>query len=101
MNTELEELDEVTPLKVLRDNEMVQVLPIMGKRPVVIKSIKDARRLLSRLITGLQQQTVSGDVVKTLVYVLQAYVQTARLTDVEERLDALEKGVHNEPSKAA
>jgi len=93
MNTELEELDEVTPLKVLHDNEMEQVLPLMNLRPVVIKNIKDARRLLSRLITGLQKQTVSGQTAKDIVYVCQAYVQTAKLTDIEERMDRLEKGV--------
>ena len=63
------------------------------RRPKAIRvsSIKDARRLLSRLISQLQQGTVLSRDAKDLTYLLSIYVQITRESDLEERLEALEK----------
>lgn len=63
----------------------------LAVRPVKIRGVKDAKRLLSRLIYELQQGIVSGRDAKDLCYLLNSYVQITKETEFEERLKALEE----------
>lgn len=60
-----------------------------NERPV--KSAKDARRMLSRLISEFRAGEIEGTNAKTLCYLLQTYVNIQKDTEIEERILALEK----------
>jgi hypothetical protein len=59
-------------------------------RPIKIKTIADAQRLLSRLIFDLQKGQVGGRLAKDLCYLLINYVQISRDTVIEARVEAIE-----------
>lgn len=62
--------------------------PLRGVR---VRTLKDAKRLLSRLITQLQAGTIEGKNAKDLTYVLSVFVQVVKDSDIEERLTKLEE----------
>ncbi len=69
------------------------------RRAIRIKSISDARRLLSRLIFQLQGEEIESRFAKDLCYLAISYVNIARDSDIESRLDELEqKVIDNEKS---
>jgi hypothetical protein len=59
------------------------------ERPV--KNVKDARRLLSRLISEFRAGEIQGTDAKTMCYLLSTYVQITKDTELEERIKRLEK----------
>lgn len=83
---------EVTQFNVLSSKPLTGPLPIMGLRPVAVHTAKDARRLLSRLIIGLQKREIVGQECKDLVYVLTAFLNGCKMVEIENRLSSLEKG---------
>ncbi len=58
-----------------------------------VRNIQDARRLLSRLILQLQTGAIEGRQAKDLTYILISYVQIARESDLEVRLEELERAL--------
>jgi len=65
------------------------VLP--GKIPR-IRTAKDAKKLLGRLISSFARGEVANNDAKDLAYLLSVYVTTCTAADIEERIEALEKG---------
>lgn len=64
--------------------------PSLGKA-IKINTVKDAKRLLSRLIYGLQTGTIGNQLAKDLTYLLISYVNICRDVEFETRLKDLEE----------
>ena len=62
-----------------------------GPRPVRVRKLKDAKRLLSRLIVQLQAGTIAGQDAKDLCYLLSTFVQIVRDGELETRIERLER----------
>ena len=56
-----------------------------------IRNVKDARRLLSRIISEFRAGKIEGTDAKTMAYLLSVYVQITKDTELEERILQLEK----------
>jgi hypothetical protein len=61
-----------------------------GYTPIKINNLKDARRLLSRLIYQLQTGEVESKLAKDICYLLISYVNIFKAFEFEERLAELE-----------
>lgn len=66
-------------------------LPLGYKNPIRISSVRDARRLLARLIREFQTGRVEDRWAKTLTYLVVSYVSVTRDSEIEERLQRLEE----------
>lgn len=88
--------DEVTspkPFKVLdlkQSDYGVCPMPFLDGRPVPVKNVKDASKLLGRLIKHFQEGTVESSFAKTLCYLLQTFVNIHAQSSLEERIERLE-----------
>jgi len=60
-------------------------------RPVKVRSLKDAKRLLSRLIVQLQSGQVTGQAAKDLTYLLSVFLQLVRDHELEQRIKRIEQ----------
>lgn len=61
-----------------------------------LKNIKDARLLLSRLISGFQTGLISSADAKALTYMLVSYLSITRDNGIEDRLEKLEAHVQEQ-----
>ena len=57
-----------------------QVIPLSKynlspSRPVKVRTLRDAKRLLSRMITQLQAGTIKGQDAKDLCYLISTFIQ--------------------------
>jgi hypothetical protein len=64
-----------------------------------VTNIKQAKRLLTRIIRGYQENRYTDKKVKTLAYLLQVMVQIVKEFEFNERLSKLEERIKNERSK--
>lgn len=67
-----------------------------GMNAVNVRSIKDARRLLSRIITQFQKDEIKGTKAKTLTYLLVQYVhiyEVEKIEELETKLENLENSL--------
>lgn len=71
----------------------VELAETIGLKPGRLSNLKDAKRLCSRLIRSFIKGEVSGSDAKTLSYLLSTYVTIAQGSDIEERIDGLEKKI--------
>jgi hypothetical protein len=62
-------------------------------RPVKVRSLKDAKRLLSRLIVQLQSGQVKGSDAKDLTYLLSVFLQLVRDHELEQRIKRIEQTI--------
>jgi len=60
-------------------------------RPIRIRSVKDARRLLARILKQLQLQEIPESRAKTISYVANSYAKLYEISELEERVTELEK----------
>ena len=60
-------------------------------RPIRIRSVKDARRLLARVLKQLQLEKISESRAKTISYVANSYAKLYEVSELEERVTELEK----------
>ena len=60
-------------------------------RPIRIRSVKDARRLLARILKQLQLEEISENRAKTISYVANSYAKLYEVSELEERVSELEK----------
>ena len=79
-------------LNVLHEGGLSKATTLMALRPVKISTARDAKRLAARLIHGFQEQTITSQDAKDLMYLIISYIQIVRQTEIEDRLNALEKG---------
>jgi hypothetical protein len=63
--------------------------------PVEVHNVRDAKRLLSRLITQLQNDEVEDKKAKSICYLLQTYVNITKEYEIEERLRKIEEAITN------
>jgi len=73
-----------------------QVIPLSKynlnpSRPVKVRTLKDAKRLLSRIIIQLQAGTIKGQDAKDLCYLISTFIQLVRDYELEERIKKLEQ----------
>lgn len=56
-----------------------------------IRSIADARRALSTLISDFRAGTIAAPDARTMCYLLSTYVAVSKDTELEDRVSALEQ----------
>lgn len=78
-----------------KTNELSYTGNIAGKieRPVKVKSISDAKRLLSKLIYKLQTGEINGQNAKDMTYLLISYVNMVKDNEFENRLTEIEEKI--------
>ncbi len=69
--------------------------PSVLKKPIRLTKLRDAQRLLSRLITEFQTGSVDSQWAKSLCYLVISYVQVARDVEMEARIEDLERQIEN------
>jgi len=60
------------------------------------KNINDAKRILSKLISGFIRGEIEDTKAKTLCYLLTVYVSVIRETELEKRISEIEKTIEGE-----
>ena len=65
--------------------------PPVLERPVRVNNVKQAKKLLSKLIYGLQTGEIEGRKAKDLTYLLSVFISIVRETETEERITELER----------
>ncbi len=63
---------------------------IAGKIPKV-RSLKQAKRLMSKLISSFVAGEISANDSKTLAYLVSTFIEVAGAADIEQRLDDIEQ----------
>ncbi len=66
------------------------ILPL-PKKPIEVRNLRTAKRLLSRIITAFQRNEIEDSRAKTLAYLLVSYVSLTRDYEFEERISKLEQ----------
>ena len=88
MNNRSSQLQVINPKEDIGNN-----VTLLDK-PVRIRKLKDAKRLLSRLIHEFQKGTINNRDAKDLCYLIVSFVQIAKDVDLEERINQLEERVN-------
>jgi hypothetical protein len=81
-------------LQLITDKLVNSSYPPINK-PIKIKNIRDAKRLLSRLIYHLQIGTVENQTAKDLCYLTICYINVIKELEFEARLKNLEEKANN------
>jgi len=85
-------IGEESSLKVIKMNEdNPGYTPLFVGKPVRITKVRDAKRLLSKLILGFQKGEIKNQDAKDLTYMLISYVNICTQVDFETRLRSLEE----------
>jgi len=63
----------------------------LKEKPIRVKNLRDAKKLLARLLVAFQRQELDGRKAKDLAYLLSVYVSIVKDSDLEERLRILEE----------
>ncbi len=63
--------------------------------PIKVTSLKNAKRLLSRLIYDLQSGMIENQTAKDLTYLLVSYVNVFKQYEIEKRIDEIEKRIYD------
>ena len=64
-------------------------------RPVRVRTVRDARRLLARILKQLQLDEISESRAKTISYVANSFAKLYEVSELEERVTELEKLISN------
>ncbi len=65
----------------------------LKERPVRVRSLKDAKKLLARLLVGFQRGEIQGEDARTLCHIISTYIQLVKDLDLEARIVELEERV--------
>ena len=60
-------------------------------RPIRVRTVRDARRLLARVLKQLQLEEISESRAKTISYVANSFAKLYEVSELEERVTELEK----------
>ena len=82
-----------TSLQVINTKLLTEDSSNLLATPVKIRQLKDAKRLLSKLITEFQKGTIKSREAKDLCYLIVSYVNIAKDIDLEERIKSLEENL--------
>ena len=94
-----DESDETEqPIRIADATDSSASAPFTAEQPVqeraiVVRNIKDAKRLMSRLIHLVQIGRITSRQAKDLTYLLTMYVNISRVADIEERLGDVEEKI--------
>jgi hypothetical protein len=64
-------------------------------RPIRVRSIHDAERLLARVLMQLQKEDISEGKAKTFAYVANSYAKMLEVSEFDKRITELENMVRN------
>ena len=70
--------------------EVTTAPPLLG-RHIKVNNVKQAKRLLSKLIYGLQTGEIDSRKAKDITYLLSVMITVIKETEFDERLKELEK----------
>jgi hypothetical protein len=88
VDTETAENEPSRRLQVIDGGNVAGSIPPFATKP--IRTVKDAKRMLARLIHGFQCGQIEGTDAKTLCYLLISYSQLVKDHDFEDRIKQLE-----------
>ena len=61
--------------------------PSLNEKPVIVKDVKTAKRLLSRLISEYQTGGVNETYCKTLCYMLNVFISIEKELETQQRIE--------------
>jgi hypothetical protein len=70
-----------------QDNRLIPSL----KTALRVSSIRDASRLMARVVYEFQRLNISSENAKTLAYLLQCYINSFRMAEIEDEVLKLEQ----------
>ena len=78
-----------------KDTKLIELQTDKGNTPLVkavkVRTIKDAKRLMSKLITGFQQGIIAGRDAKDMAYLLTVFLQIVKDFEIEKRIESIEQ----------
>ena len=81
-----------------KTTQMIETKKLKGSYtpsiPIKVTSLKNAKRLLSRLIFDLQNGTIENQTAKDLTYLLVSYVNVFKQYEIEKRIEEIEKRIN-------
>ena len=72
--------------------QVIQIPPLL-KKPVRVSKLKDAKRLLSRLIYEFQLGTLSGRDAKDLTYLISQFIAACKEIEFDDRIKLIEQKI--------
>jgi hypothetical protein len=82
-----------------KSEQLIQIKKVSGRytpeSAIKVTNLKQAKRLLSRLIYDLQTGTIENQNAKDLTYLLVSYVNVFKQYEIEQRLDLIEKQIND------
>lgn len=60
------------------------------KRPVRVQNVKDAERLLAKVLLQLQKGEISESMARAMAYVANSYAKMFEISEMEKRIETLE-----------
>lgn len=83
----------------VESKELVKIKKVKGSytplNAIKVTNLKQAKRLLSRLIYDLQAGMIENQTAKDLTYLLVSYVNVFKQYEIEQRLDLIEKQIND------
>jgi len=73
--------------------KQVKQTPPLLKKPVRVSKLKDAKRLLSRLIYEFQLGTLSGRDAKDLTYLISQFIAACKEIEFDDRIKLIEQKI--------
>ena len=96
MNKKLNEKEGSNLPKVLNLRRDKKNSPLsLKEKPIRVKNLKDAKKLISRLLVAFQREEIDGRNAKDLAYLLSVFIQICKDVELEDRLTKLENNIDN------
>ncbi len=73
--------------------KQVKQTPPLLKKPIRVSKLKDAKRLLSRLIYEFQLGTLSGRDAKDLTYLISQFIAACKEIEFDDRIKLIEQKI--------
>jgi len=71
----------------------------LEEKPIRVRNLKDAKKLLGRLLVAFQRKEVDNRDAKDLAYLVSVYVQVLKDAELEQRIAKLEEKTNGITSK--
>ena len=92
MMTETKQIERLEVPKVLTLRRNPDNSPrSLKEKPIKVKNLRDAKKLLARILVAFQRDELAVRQAKDLAYLLSVYVSIVKDSDLEERLRILEE----------
>ena len=70
--------------------------PSLKEKPIRVRNLKDAKKLIGRLLVAFQREEIDGRNAKDLAYLLTVFIQIVKDVELDERLTKLENNINNQ-----